>query len=237
MLSPSIQTLVGTGDGDYTEQVGYKFFPDGRPKAFAGNTFLCHIPRPSPVFDALVRLQDTLKAAPEAQYFSYLPPESFHMTVFQGVNDAERTAAQWPRDLALETSLEHVTEHFKTNLRQLDFPTSFKVRPTHLRFAQSLRLVGADATEEAKLRQVRDSLARALHYHSANHDSYGFHITLAYRIRYMSAAEATRMLALADVAYQEFAATVSEIALGLLEFCQFADMHAFIPQNNLEISL
>lgn len=39
MLNPSIQTLVGTGDGDYTEQVGYKFFPDGRPKAFAGTLF------------------------------------------------------------------------------------------------------------------------------------------------------------------------------------------------------
>lgn len=228
--NPSIQTLVGPANGDYTEQVGYKFFADGRPKAFAGNTFLCHIPRPSAAFDALVELQTTLRASPEAQYLSYLPPESFHMTVFQGVNDAERSAAQWPRDLALETPLEAVTEHFKASLRQLDLPTSFTVRPTHLRFAQSLRLVGADAAEEAKLRQVRDSLARALHYRAPNHDSYGFHITLAYRIRYMSAEEARRILALADIAYQEFASCVSEIELGRLEFCQFSDMHAFVPQ-------
>lgn len=232
----NIQKLLGDGSQTLTDQVGYKFFEDGEPMPFAGNTLICHIPRPSPVFDALVKMQNRLKAIPEAKYFSYLPPASFHMTVFEGVNDTVRELELWPKDLNLDMPVSDVTDFFKTKLElhksivpTSKFPTTFKVSPTYLYRATSLRLKGANYTEEFNLRKTRSDLAELLHLKKKDHASYGFHITLAYQLRFMKRDEAERVYDNALMAYEAFSEDIDEITLGELELCQFDDMHEFRP--------
>jgi hypothetical protein len=152
------------------------------------------------------------------------------MTVFEGVTDSNRVRTHWPKDVPLDVPVEDVTAYMVDKLNGLTLPTSFKVRPTSLGGAKTIWLEAANANEAQKLRDTRDTLAEALNLHTPQHDAYGFHITLAYLIRYLSAEDAQSVLDGAEVAYEKFVEQVAEIELGALEFCTFGDMTAFEPK-------
>ncbi|MEM6429857.1 MAG: DUF1868 domain-containing protein [Deinococcota bacterium] len=226
----ALSALVGDGQHTLTPDVGHKFYEDGRAKTFPGNTIICHVPRPSVTFDALVKLQEAFKRLPHTDHFSYLPPSSFHMTVFEGVTDSNRVQTHWPQDMPLDASVEDVSAYMLDRLKGLALPGSFKVRPTSLDGAKTIWLEPADANEEKKLRDTRNTLADALNLRTPHHDAYGFHITLAYLIRYLSPEDAQAVLDGAELAYQKFVKRVPEIELGALEVCMFNDMTAFEPE-------
>ncbi|MEM7734376.1 MAG: DUF1868 domain-containing protein [Deinococcota bacterium] len=226
----ALTSLTGDGQHTLTPTVGTKFYKDGCAKTFPGNTIICHVPRPSMTFDALVQLQEALKTSPHVDHFSYLPASSFHMTVSEGVTNGNRACTHWPQDMPLDASVEDVTAHMVDKLRGLTLPTSFKVRPTSLGGARTIGLEPANASEEKKLRDTRNKLADVLNLRTPHHDAYGFHITLAYLIRYLSPEDAQTVLDKAELAYEEFVKCVPEIELEALEFCTFNDMTAFEPQ-------
>ena len=73
-----------------------KFNPDGTPRSFAGNTVICHLPVRSAMRDAMVTLHQELKRSSYHAKLGLTSTDSYHMTVFPGANDLDRSAYGWP---------------------------------------------------------------------------------------------------------------------------------------------
>jgi hypothetical protein len=207
--------------------VGLKFTPDGQPLTCRGNMTICHVDPRSKPFAALVDAQDQLKAGLLADGFTFLPPESFHMTIFEGVIDYARTSDRWPGHLPNEASVDTVTMDFADRLQDIGLTRTVIAHPTGIFGGFSVRMSGADKSEEALLRLTRDQLQAATNLVRPDHDAYGFHITLAYNLRWFSPEEARSIIALSDRVGAELIERVPRIVLGPVEFCTFETMHHF----------
>ncbi|MEL6236565.1 MAG: DUF1868 domain-containing protein [Pseudomonadota bacterium] len=207
--------------------IGVKFDPNGAPLADPGNTVICHLDPDSAAFDALQAIQAALMAAPFAAQFTYLPPASFHMTVFEGVIDHQRSAERWPTALPLDAPIDRVTAHFDQALRDISLPRRYKLRAEGIYAGIGLRLTGSSPDEEAALRRTRDRLAAATGLRPPDHDSYVFHITLAYLLRWMEVEAAQAVQALCATLFARHADSLHDITLGPPELCRFQTMHRF----------
>lgn len=213
--------------GDRPDAVGRKFAPDGQPLTCRGNTTICHVDQTSDAFAALVAAQDRLRAGPLADGFTFLPPESFHMTIFEGVIEYVRSPDRWPGHLPLDATVDSVTEDFAPRLRKIGLAQQLSARPTHIFGGFSVRMTGSDAEEEAVLRKTRDQLQTATNLVRPDHGAYGFHITLGYNLRWFTPDEAEAIIALSDEVGADLSARVPHITLGPVEFCTFDTMHHF----------
>jgi len=209
-----------------------KFTPDGGARPWPGVTIVAHVPPRTEAFAALVAMQEVLMAQPFADRFTYLPPSSFHMTVFDGANETTRGTPGWPGGVPADAPWPQVSDTLAERLRDVSLPT---IRPAAVSlFAGfSLRLTGSDASAETELRQVRDRLRGATGVIKADHETYVFHVTLAYLLTYVDAAEAAEIVAAGDAIYAAHAHQLDLLPLGPIELCDFADMHAFRPRLRL----
>jgi hypothetical protein len=222
--------LTGAGNGDQRPPaVGQKFDADGAVLRFPGNTFLCHVPPGGKAHAALCEASLALQAGPLAAAFSFLPPSSFHMTVFEGVTDAHRGDARWPEGMPADLGLSEVTTRFAAAVDPLALPARQRVRPLGLSGGRSLAVAGATPDHEASLRESRRVLREATGIRRPDFASYGFHVTLAYQLRWLTEAEAAQVMDLSDRVFAQLCKAAPEIDLGRIEFCVFDNMHAFHP--------
>ncbi len=222
--------IAGDGSARFPPAVGAKYYPDGEVRRFPGNTVLCPVPSGSPEMTALIGLRDRLMALAEARAFAFTPPESYHMTVFEGVNEQERLADSWTRHHALDAPLDLVTSDFCSRLQGLAFPDGFEIRPVGVR--KSPRggfLVELAEPPGSGLRRVRDALSECLGIRKPRHESYRFHITLSYQIHWLPAAAAGPLSAAIDDAFSMFRDECPVVSLEAPAFCTFEDMHWFEP--------
>lgn len=231
----AIQYLTGalTGGGR-PDAVGKKFTPQGAPIPCPGYTTICHVDQSSDAFAALVAAQDALKAGPLADAFTFLPPASFHMTIFEGVIDYARSPERWPRHLPLDMPVDAVTEDALARLQGLDLPHSFAARPTGIFAGFSVEMTGADDAAEATLRRTRDRLRAASNILRPDHVDYQFHITLGYLLRWLTRDEAEVVVDLSDTVAEALLQRVAGIALGEVELCSFESMHHFETLRRLD---
>ena len=204
---------------------GAKFAPDGRVLPWPGNTFICHIDPDSPQHRALCQMQTALMASNFAGYFTYLPASSFHMTVFQGISNG----TDWPAGIPPEATLDEATDQLIQRLDGITLPRSVTVRAQGLYGGFGLTLSGASPADEAKLRDTRTRLRDATGIQPDDFDSYIFHITLSYLLRWLDEAQAAEVVALSEALFTEFGAPLGQIKLGAPEFCRFENMHHFAP--------
>lgn len=209
-----------------------KFDAHGNVLGFAGNTFLCHVPLFTPLSDALTAVRDRIKAGPHADALAMLPPESYHMTVFEGVTDSERRRGTWPADLPLNATLAECTRHMMKKLQGFDLACELPLRmkvaePDAQLKIGAMCLVPADAEEARKLRDLRDRLAALLGFRAPWHDSYVFHMTHSYLIRPMNLDRIKQALDFHSALYAERVAPLGTLSLGAPEFCTFINMQAF----------
>jgi hypothetical protein len=222
--------LTGAGQTDpQPASVGQKFDATGAVLPFPGNTFLCHIPPNGEAHAALREASLALQAGPMAGTFSFLPPASFHMTVFEGVVDAGRMDARWPEGVANDLALEAVTDRFLAAVAPLEVPAAHRIRPMAVFGGFSLAVAGATPEDEASLRHCRQLLSDATGIRRPDFATYGFHVTLAYPLRWLTVAEAEAVIDLSERVFDRLQARAPEIALGRIEFCSFDDMHLFRP--------
>ncbi len=206
--------------------IGRKFDENGRALKTPGNTFLCHVPQDSEAHSALIKVQDALRTGPHADSFTFLPPASFHMTIFEGVIDYARQAERWPKHIAPQASVQTTTDDFRKRIEGLSVEPHFRVQGTRLFGCFSLRVTGADASEEQRLRGTRDVFRKTTQILRPDHESYEFHITIGYLLRWLSPQAAVEVQALADQLFSEHLLGVV-LSLGPVEFCQFETMHRF----------
>ena len=220
--------------------VGRKFYPDGRVKAFLGNTIICHLDQQGPnsrLFDTLL---DVYRDAPRHDFMrkvTLLPPSSYHMTIFGAANDQDRRAGLWPSDLPLDMPMQACSEALGERLRGetfgLDQPFRMKVDvadPGPNERPLTLRLLPYDDAEERRLRDLRNRFSELLKIRAPNHDSYRFHITLGYLIRWLRPREQAAF----QVALAGWRTTIAGanplITLGPPEYCTLKDMFEFKRQ-------
>lgn len=213
--------------GERPDAVGKKFTPDGAPLSCPGFTTICHVDPGSEAFAALVDAQERLKAGPQAGAFTFMPPDSLHMTIFEGVIDYSRAPDRWPGHLPTDASIGQVAEDARSQLQGRDLKTTFVARPVEVFAGFTVGMTGATEAEETRLRQTRDTLRDALNIHRPDHDSYQFHITLAYLLRWLSAEEARQVIDLSREVTETLLAQIPALTLGPIELCRFETMHHF----------
>lgn len=225
---------------DAPPDIGRKFHPDGRVRAFAGNTIVCHLDQQgarSAAFDALL---DFYRQAPARGYMrkvTALPPSSYHMTIYGGATDADRRLGRWPVGVAPDATIEECNRIVAARLRGLDIasPDMIGMRidgddPGYDGNTLRLPLVPATEADAAALRVVRDRLADVLGTRATNHDRYAFHVTLGYLVSAFTTGERDRALADMRALKALVTARAGGVEVGRSEYCVFEDMFAFKRQ-------
>lgn len=208
---------------------GGKFSLDGTVKPFAGNTIICHIDPNSRAHRELTRMQSALMKGPHASNFTFLPPSSFHMTVFQGISPNVIDDEEWPDGIPRDTPRNRVSEILLDRINSLELPGSFCIRPRGLFGGKSLTVEGTGDEHEAALRATRIALKEATGIRPADFQCYTFHITLAYLLKWLNTDCARQVIEFSSELHANFAREVPEILLGSPEFCNFDSMYHFVP--------
>ncbi|KAF5973126.1 RNA ligase/cyclic nucleotide phosphodiesterase [Fusarium bulbicola] len=169
----SSEAVLAPGDELLVAAVHTKFSPDGSALRYAGNTTVCHIPAESPLLVGPWDVYNTITSHPTlSKSFHLLPPDSWYMTVFDGVREEECEPG-----LVLEE--EGLAPPYR--MRAIGFQIG--------RFGMALDIVGATNEEERRMRRLRDRLADSFGFRAPNHLTYRFHVSIAYLIRWMGDEE------------------------------------------------
>lgn len=228
------ETTATTARPQYPIGIPAKFSPDGVVQRYPGNTTVCHVPADSPLQPGMNALHASLSAHPIlSKLVHLLPKDSWHMTVFDGLRNKECEPGMWPPGME-KTPLEESTKEYARKLRLLGLqlgkeglapPYKMRVRgfdPAVVGIG--LEIEGATADEEKRMRRLRDRLADTLGFRAPNHETYGFHISMAYLMRHIDGEnrdELNRVFA------AHLPALRREFALGAVEFCTFENMYHF----------
>jgi hypothetical protein len=232
-LAPTPESDLGQGPNP-TLDAALKFNLDGTARPFAGNTVICHIPQQDRFRDDTKALHDALVQSSFAHKLAILPVESYHMTVYSGSNDQNRIHSSWPGGVPIDAPIEQCNQVMMERMKTFHFEGPFPLRvrvdvPHTMRYgrASTLRMEGADPASERTLRVLRDRLADVYKFRAADHDTYGFHITIAYTMADLSAAEMAEYRSILRPALDRLTAATPVLELGLPEYCTFRDMYRF----------
>ncbi|KAJ7210684.1 RNA ligase/cyclic nucleotide phosphodiesterase [Mycena haematopus] len=198
----------------YPAGVPNKFDPEGNVQRYPGNTIICHLSPSSELHKSLLELQDKLKSSHFSHLYALLPPSSWHMTIFEGVCEVHQPG-RWPDDLPDDASLAELSSFDL----QCDPPyhlTVIEFRPLSTA-GIGVHIEPSTPEENARLRHLRDQLSKLLHIRTKDHETYVFHLSVAYMLRF----ELMNLLA------DHFKGMPKQFELGPPEFCAFEDMFTF----------
>lgn len=212
-----------------------KFNPDGSRRAFAGNTLICHLPQQSQIRDAVTELGEAIRSSSFAHKLAVLPSDSYHLTILGGLNDGDRNRVEWPKDIPITTSISEcnriVGQRFAQFKAHEELPLRFRLdkeRTQAPQLASGLQLVPADPNEKLKLSRLRNQLADdVFRYRARNHETFGFHISLAYQMRGFTSEEKREYENILQLHIPIIESAAPVIELGVPEFCTFEDMYRF----------
>lgn len=208
--------------------LGRRFDPAGKFLTEHGNTVVAQVLPASPTETALIGLRAALQALPQSGHFTFTEVASYHMTVFEGAVDNRRTPDFWPQDMALDAPIDDVTARFVDRLAGWQAPPPFRMRITAVT-PFGLRLAGATEEDEANARAWRDALSACLRLRGPRHDSYVFHVTLAYVVSALPPTALPALRVAMDDLTLRMQQAVPVLDLGRPALCRFSDMNAFPP--------
>ncbi len=213
-----------------------KFDHEGRVQHFPGNTIICHLPQDSALHTALLSLSRELEAERPDTLYTLLPPSSWHMTVFEGVCDQVRVPGFWPAGLAMDAKLDDCNRRYAERLKafEMDITPSFRMQVQgYLPLVDGigLELEPVTSKQDNDLRTLRDRLSEILGIRQPSHDTYGFHLSIGYFIRFPSDEEHNWLY---DKLVAHLAGMPRDFELGAPEFCFFDSMFEFRRQFYLK---
>lgn len=213
----------------YSGNVGKKFNKDGSAREFPGNTIICHVPRDSPTYCFLLQIRKELKQQPWAKKYSFLPPSSYHMTVFEGVCDQVRKAAVWPKSMPIDAPLEDVDRFLIDRWDKIQKPTGFEVKYGHMGIGGTIgiRVQPTSPEMNQKIRDFRNILADTMEIRTPAHDWYGFHISFAYLIEKLTLSDQFRVAKYIFQVRKKHQQNFGKLQFNAPELCFFADMTNF----------
>ena len=212
-----------------------KFNSDGSRKRFAGNTIICHLPQQSLFRDLTADLGESLRTSPFAHKLGVLPSDSYHMSVFTGSNDQNRSVYEWPADIPIDVPIAEcnriIGERIANFRMHIEMPLRVRVDRAKTLGPQrvsSLRIAPADDKEAAKLRDLRNRLAsEVFRFRTKDHDSYVLHVSLAYQMSPLTVREEKQNREILEQCVPRIIEAAPIIELGIPEFCTFEDMFRF----------
>jgi hypothetical protein len=218
-----------------------KFNPDGSPRPFAGNTVICHLPQQTRFHDAVVAFGHALRSSSFGAKIAGLPDDSYHATILGGPNDQDRDRYGWPSDIPITTPMAEcnrvIAERFARFRMHTELPLRFRLDKEKTLSPQrpsGLQLVPADADEKLKIRTLRDRMSdEVFRYRTADHDTFGFHISMAYQMVGLTDVERREYQSILMHHLPALNAATPIIELGVPEFCTFGDMYRFEVQTLL----
>ncbi|NOH78207.1 DUF1868 domain-containing protein [Vibrio sp. RE86] len=221
----------------FAPSVGVKFHEDGSVRRFPGNTFICHVDPSLELINELTWAQDQLKAMECGAKFSYLPIESMHMTVFEGVCDQIRLAEKWTSKVPLDAPLSATTEYFSEAVRHIGAHQGFEMVYDYVHNCQvggsAIRIKPANEQTKQALADCRSQLRDATGINMPDFDDYHFHITLSYRVIELEEHEKQELLATTDRIAERISKSFGTLKHRAVEFCTFEDMFEFKPLQTL----
>lgn len=168
---------------NFGAQIKKKFHEDGSPKRYPGNTVISDVFPDNKAYQVVRYLSEQLKQRKLDELFIMLPEDSYHVTIIRGVNDLVRNKDYWPPSLPLDASMVEVDNFVKNCVESVEAPDAFQMSFSHLQINNEdfrICLEPANSDEDAKLRDYRNKVAQQLGLWLPGHDSYTFHITMAY---------------------------------------------------------
>jgi len=221
-----------------------KFNPDGTPRQFAGNTVICHLPQQCQVWEAVAGLGNALRSSSFAHKLGVLPSDSYHVSILDGLNDQDRARYGWPSDIPIDTPIKECNRIIGDRIAQFrmraQLPILFRLdeeKTLAPQRASGLQLAPVDANEKLKLNMLRDRMAAEVYrYRADDHETFGFHISMAYQIRGFTVAERREYQGLLTQHLPAIVGAAPVIELGDPEFCTFDDMYQFEIRKLLRTS-
>lgn len=206
--------------------LGIRYDATGRFLEEPGNTVVCHLHPGSAEEQALVALRERMRAMPDADRLAFTPVSSLHMTLFQGIIEYRRTWPYWPRDIAADALIDETTRRFAERLQGFRGAGPFQVQATGLT-PNGLIVEGAGEADRRTLAAWRDALAEVFGYRHPDHETYVFHVTLAYPIRWLDDARIPAWQAALAEGLADLQRAVPVMTLRPPAFCRFRDMELF----------
>ena len=213
-----------------TPAVGQKFHADGTVRAFPGNTIICFMESDSHAYRQVDWLQTEMQKLPFAHKFSFLPPSSFHMTVMELLCDQVRVGERWSAGLSLAAPLAEMDTYFMARVPQVPPPTKLRMRFTGI-YQQSLALYLKPADEETavSLQSYRAAVSEQTAVRFPDHDSYAYHISIAYRLYHLTDAEESALEERLQQINQQLHENFGFFEPSPPQLTFFDDMFAFYP--------
>ncbi len=215
-------------DTIYTRHVGEKFHPDGQFRYFPGATVISPLEADNPMHAAMTEIQQTSMDQPYSFKYAFLPPSSFHMTVFVVYNDLERNMPGWSSLIDPFTPAAEVNSLLNSLIQKVDAPESFTMKIDWVDDV-SLKLLPADEETEKSLRLYRDNLSEITGIRFPDHDDYQFHMSYAYNLRVLDKAETEIRDRIKDELTTNLKRKLEVFKIGRPIFCTFTNMASFIP--------
>ncbi len=213
----------------YTNAVGQKFYHDGSVRPFPGNTVICKIPPSLPIYAGLVEAQERLRAADRTGKYVFLPPSSFHMTVIEGLCDQVRTPEQWSRKLDLQVPWPAVNQFMFECFTRLSCPSSLTMRMSHITIPGGLAIVLEPANTETSqsLQRFREDFSQETGIRFPNHETYTYHIGLAYNLLWLTGDEERLMHGAQQTLQSALSTRYPSMTFDTPHFTYFEDMFRF----------
>lgn len=206
---------------------GGKFLPNGMAIPFPGNTFLCHIDPRTDEHGAIGWLQDQMRDGPFGKYFTFLPPTSFHMTVFSSICGIPLGRDGWPEGIPEDTSLSEITRIFDDRITHGSCFQHCNIKPVGMFAGYSLTVAGVTSRDQSALKEARQLLQELTGIRRTDFETYRFHITLCYLKKWMPIDVAKAHLEFMENLFLTFKQRIKQIDLGRIEYCTFEDMEHF----------
>lgn len=191
-----------------------------------GNTVVCHVVPGSATERVLVDARARYRAMADAASLTFTPVESYHMTLFQGIIEGRRNFPYWPADIAADTPIVEMTRRFRQRLERFPALPGFAVRAVAAR-PTGLVVEGVTAADRHAMATWRNALAESLGYRHPDHDSYQFHITMAYMIDWLDDAALPAWATMLEEVLDDITRRAPILELRAPAFCSFEDMNWF----------
>ena len=168
----------------YGKEIGRKFYEDGRVRRYPGNTVVADITPEYSAYPVMEKLYEMVENEGfDKTHLIMLPKDSYHMTVIRGLNDQVRVDGFWPEGLSREIPMEEVDDYISAAVGRVEMLGQIRMkfdRVTISGTAMKAVLVPADGEQADILKNFRDSVANEIGLRLPGHDTYVYHITLAY---------------------------------------------------------
>ena len=223
--------LAGKLEGYTLKGAENKFDDRGNPLPFPGCTIICNIPLNTNLSDQIISLQKNIENFnPEKTYF-YLPPSSFHLTLFDCCNFNTKNTNYWPSDIDPDMDYKDIAVELNKRIKNYIFPKEFNLKLKMFFGGYSIILEPYSEQDEKILRNCRDELSSLLKIKFENHQRYTFHITLAYILRELNQIEIKNLIEFNKKISLDFSKKITKITFIKPEICTFEDMLEFKTIN------